>query len=154
MSFQHTATRRWLRVLYPAIGTNPCCFNTQPPEGGCRRIRLLLFGSLMFQHTATRRWLQEQGSEISALNKVSTHSHPKVAAANLRSVILLSIMFQHTATRRWLRLANYANCFCQSFQHTATRRWLPNISKLFITLLTSFNTQPPEGGCALAVPMI
>ena len=123
--FQHTATRRWLRVLYPAIGTNPCCFNTQPPEGGCRRIRLLLFGSLMFQHTATRRWLQEQGSEISALNKVSTHSHPKVAAANLRSVILLSIMFQHTATRRWLRLANYANCFCQSFQHTATRRWLP-----------------------------
>ena len=57
---------------------NVFCFNTQPPEGGCRM-------SLGFC------WQPE----------VSTHSHPKVAASRhlLRG---LNKRFQHTATRRWL----------------------------------------------------
>ena len=35
------------------------CFNTQPPEGGCEKIRELVNYTDKFQHTATRRWLPE-----------------------------------------------------------------------------------------------
>ena len=55
--FQHTATRRWLRVF---------------PRESDRFI--------WFQHTATRRWLHYDKVKAYLKNKVSTHSHPKVAA--------------------------------------------------------------------------
>ena len=55
--FQHTATRRWLRV--------PGAFSN------C---------SELFQHTATRRWLPRKSCVILNTSSVSTHSHPKVAA--------------------------------------------------------------------------
>ena len=58
-----------------------CCFNTQPPEGGCG----LSFRTKIFVVT------------------VSTHSHPKVAAQLEPLSIHLIFKFQHTATRRWLR---------------------------------------------------
>ena len=78
------------------------CFNTQPPEGGCRR----LLG-------------------VSEVTKVSTHSRPKAAArpgthatgettcfntqppeggcAAYRPRAMWAMMFQHTAARRRLR---------------------------------------------------
>ena len=34
--FQHTATRRWLLFLFCFNVIFNKCFNTQPPEGGCR----------------------------------------------------------------------------------------------------------------------
>ena len=64
VQFQHTATRRWLRVELAAFGglhrrfntqppeggcipskntTKPArCFNTQPPEGGCKKLKCVL----------------------------------------------------------------------------------------------------------------
>ena len=35
--FQHTATRRWLRLQMKAEMLFMKSFNTQPPEGGCER---------------------------------------------------------------------------------------------------------------------
>ena len=57
--FQHTATRRWLRLEEAPSGTL-YGFNTQPPEGGCNS-----------EHRGDTRVT------------VSTHSHPKVAAQEL-----------------------------------------------------------------------
>ena len=55
--------------------------------------------------------------------------------------------FQHTATRRWL-LSSFEDCISVTmFQHTATRRWLRAFG-LSSQAIFSFNTQPPEGGCA------
>ena len=56
--FQHTATRRWLRL------------------SSLRVLRLWM----SFQHTATRRWLLMRTLCGSDSIHVSTHSHPKVAA--------------------------------------------------------------------------
>ena len=55
--FQHTATRRWLLVnsLVKSIYCNS--FNTQPPEGGCILQNVYYARIWKFQHTATRRWL-------------------------------------------------------------------------------------------------
>ena len=78
----------------------------------------------MFQHTATRRWL---------LFKKIYWLHLK--------------RFQHTATRRWLLSSLQFSQLTILFQHTATRRWLPLFLKANCFLM-SFNTQPPEGGCA------
>ena len=33
--FQHTATRRWLRIRFTQTINHTLSFNTQPPEGGC-----------------------------------------------------------------------------------------------------------------------
>ena len=77
--FQHTATRRWLRqysaliiqVREVSTHSHPkvaaavrvgyivyfTCFNTQPPEGGCRNWARKFTTTSAFQHTATRRWL-------------------------------------------------------------------------------------------------
>ena len=38
--------------------SNNVCFNTQPPEGGCRPQPFTPWRTLTFQHTATRRWLR------------------------------------------------------------------------------------------------
>ena len=57
-----------------------CCFNTQPPEGGCKAKVSYNTARRWFQHTATRRWLPLVGSVRDFMSFVSTHSHPKVAA--------------------------------------------------------------------------
>ena len=59
------------------------CFNTQPPEGGCDCLAVVEHQLITFQHTATRRWLPVAGIALGANQDVSTHSHPKVAAAVL-----------------------------------------------------------------------
>ena len=76
--FQHTAARRRLRYsnhLCKSIH----CFNTQPPEGGCKA------------DLAT----------VIALASVTTHSRPK-AAAQAYGIMADKMMFQHTAARRRL----------------------------------------------------
>ena len=165
--FQHTATRRWLRVSWV--------------DGYFLR---------MFQHTATRRWLQNRRDGARRQPTVSTHSHPKVAAkasaqgnriiyvsthsppkvaargahqarrrnrrfntqppeggcAMLHAGRLHGREFQHTATRRWLRVGLRIFFLLPMFQHTATRRWLLKTRKGRFASC-GFNTQPPEGGC-------
>ena len=98
-------------------------FNTQPPEGGCRRWPVCSKAPPMFQHTATRRWL----------------------------LLFLKVFygfgwFQHTATRRWLPPLAGGDVLFRGFQHTATRRWL-RLRRFLHLFHPRFNTQPPEGGC-------
>ena len=101
----------------------PGSFNTQPPEGGCRRRTGHQRGLALFQHTAARRRL-------------------------LAAVIywMTSILFQHTAARRRLLPVVAVEVPGQGFQHTAARRRLPDCS-VWIACIHGFNTQPPEGGC-------
>ena len=144
LSFQHTATRRWLGLALD-----------------------ILFPLREFQHTATRRWLVFRFVAAQRILAVSTHSHPKVAGT-VSSALLPGCVFQHTATRRWLVAASVNGITITSFQHTATRRWLgvtrENLSRILYvsthshpkvagsaaihtcSMLPSFNTQPPEGG--------
>ena len=56
------------------------CFNTQPPEGGCR---LALGGSQLFALVSTHSHPKVAAKAVQLMvraNVVSTHSHPKVAA--------------------------------------------------------------------------
>ena len=55
-------------------------------------------------------------------------------------------MFQHTAARRRLQLLLFDRNILFLFQHTAARRRLAQILAYRI-YFSSFNTQPPEGGC-------
>ena len=145
--FQHTATRRWLRekdfdvYIYDSVVSTHShpkvaayflraekhgekSFNTQPPEGGCKRTCVIHKVALGFNTQPpeggckiTKSWQYlrlgfntqppEGGCERNNLqtlqyNLVSTHSHPKVAA--------------------------------QAYL-------------LHRPLHCGFNTQPPEGGC-------
>ena len=56
-------------------------------------------------------------------------------------------MFQHTAARRRLPFTATTKIGSVLFQHTAARRRLPPTSARW-RIIVSFNTQPPEGGCA------
>ena len=104
---------------------------------------------------------------------VSPHSHPKVAASDFKRPPFIVSTFQHTATRRWLPFAVCGLCESVLFQHTATRRWLLETKTVTFTVGAvsthshpkvaandrrhcgkaprCFNTQPPEGGCAIDV---
>ena len=76
--FQHTAARR--RLLPPSGGGKvKKCFNTQPPEGGCHYVGLIIRS-----------------------DTVSTHSRPKAAVGSLLVVGQAWAPFQHTAARRRL----------------------------------------------------
>ena len=124
-------------------------------------------GMGQFQHTAARRRLGRPMRNIPPFRYVSTHSRPK-AAGRCSSMLTSSRLFQHTAARR--RLAKINTNFEQyvPFQHTAARRRLapparcgagrPPVSThsrpkaagkaVFkpSSVITCFNTQPPEGG--------
>ena len=58
-------------------------------------------------------------------------------------------MFQHTAARRRLRKLSRSRGRLSGFQHTAARRRLPLSSLSVSATCACFNTQPPEGGCAV-----
>ena len=102
LMFQHTATRRWLLAIDFIPNLIISSFNTQPPEGGCKKSHPKRMDIVGFQHTATRRWLLCRDFAKIISQRVSTHSHPKVAAGAINTTKLLKILFQHTATRRWL----------------------------------------------------
>ena len=55
-------------------------FNTQPPEGGCLQEGLHKWRICKFQHTAARRRLRVYSYTIGTWPLVSTHSRPKAAA--------------------------------------------------------------------------
>ena len=55
-------------------------FNTQPPEGGCWVMLVVIFILKKFQHTAARRRLQRYKVKFRDIYVVSTHSRPKAAA--------------------------------------------------------------------------
>ena len=121
--FQHTATRRWLR-LKKAIYIRHIDVSTHShpkvaASVGKRNADHHYVST--HSHPKVAATLQKTAFTIPI---VSTHSHPKVAAAWIRACVS-TLQFQHTATRRWLHRCN---------QHLSPR--------------SCFNTQPPEGGCA------
>ena len=147
------------------------CFNTQPPEGGCKDLEIaggggrwfqhtatrrwllapsrLSTAELQFQHTATRRWLQMRDYSFERAGKVSTHSHPKVAAVHSITIFHQSTCFNTLPPEGGCLRLKTKTAQKWMFQHTATRRWLQQLSLYRSQRLSSFNTQPPEGGCSL-----
>ena len=122
------------------------CFNTQPPEGGCKSCLPVITMCRSF-NTQPPEGGCDMDKGLCVDFAVSTHSHPKVAAPLPQMRLCLSNLFQHTATRRWLRRCTPASLAAVLFQHTATRRWLL-LRAGNIAAVACFNTQPPEGGCA------
>ena len=128
----------------PAKAVCPC-FNTQPPEGGWRRIG----------------WL-------SMCQRQSFNTQPPEGGWSPPAPPLLFwLLFQHTAARRRLGRRSFRFRYLQSFntqppeggwllqrlrrfgqpmfQHTAARRRLGHMAAVGFARLC-FNTQPPEGG--------
>ena len=101
-----------------------CSFNTQPPEGGCGSALVNWLQVNKFQHTAARRRLRLQFLPKFLPLVVSTHSRPKAAANQ-------TIKFTETL-----------NVSTHSRPKAAAK-----IQKLVLTTSKCFNTQPPEGGC-------
>ena len=149
--FQHTAARRRLAVAATIKKTAKNGFNTQPPEGGWRRIRtppserrsfntqppeggwrLLMAGALsirLFQHTAARRRLDMHGAGSGWVGEVSTHSRPKAAG----NTMIEKGKAGYVSTHSRPKAAGCTVCTTLASQ-------------------TSFNTQPPEGGWAFFTP--
>ena len=78
-------------------------FNTQPPEGGWKRLQVSIDRVQVSTHSRPKA----AGAIIKyliSLGMVSTHSRPKAAGLNVPSWFLRSRVFQHTAARR--RLVN------------------------------------------------
>ena len=98
------------------------CFNTQPPEGGCKLIwaRAVPFDvsthsrpkaaaadvfagvddKMVSTHSRPKAAAEDSGM-VEAAKTVSTHSRPKAADNDYRAIIF-RILFQHTAARRRL----------------------------------------------------
>ena len=153
--FQHTAARR--RLLSGLLVFCIICerFNTQPPEGGCYRARLVRRFLGCYQHCTTNTGFNTQPPEGGCdnqnnwdkLQKVSTHSRPK-AAANYnqfeRLHLTVSTHSRPKAAARngcGLRFKTAAGFNTQPPEGGCIRRkgWCP--------VMACFNTQPPEGGC-------
>ena len=143
--FQHTATRRWLLLQVGKFGERSS-FNTQPPEGGCIKPGFKCLAEVVSTHSHPK----VAASIITKpkfLNLVSTHSHPKVAAASGGTHRNPLRQFQHTATRRWLPSAGLSAVAASSFNTQPPEGGCP-FQTAKVAVSCRFNTQPPEGGCA------
>ena len=123
-------------------------FNTQPPEGGCAMSHLDRPAVVVSTHSRPKAAAEDPRLAGDLHVVVSTHSRPKAAAWCLSPHCFANQMFQHTAARRRLPWPLSVPRKAALFQHTAARRRLPrsrNRSKTW----ACFNTQPPEGGCAV-----
>ena len=97
------------------------CFNTQPPEGGCKANIAKWIGIDVSTHSRPKAADFDTETERQD-TLVSTHSRPKAAGYSPVEQIIMTV-FQHTAARR--RLISWQT------SRQSTR---------------CFNTQPPEGG--------
>ena len=71
-------------------------FNTQPPEGGCKRTARATNSLKAFQHTAARRRLQSSVVGNDCEWFVSTHSRPKAAAAKFYGLAADEVVSTHS----------------------------------------------------------
>ena len=111
-------------MLAPEPAHCQCCFNTQPPEGGCAASHSAVSAQLRFQHTAARRRLRRRRRRRRCGVRVSTHSRPKAAARRLGGGLATGSVSTHSRPKA-----------AATFWRFAARK------------TASFNTQPPEGGC-------
>ena len=127
-------------------GWRRCCFNSQPPEGGC------------FKESQRQR-----------VRWCFNSQPPEGGCWVYREIVGESEMFQLTAARRRLPRPGELRYCATVFQLTAARRRLPTRARRFFRSSTvsthsrpkaaapihthsyygnnSFNSQPPEGGC-------
>ena len=150
--FQHTAARRRLgqdqdeRRIFFCFNTQPPeggwrklsanvtsnrGFNTQPPEGGWSDTKRVRYLAVQFQHTAARRRLGQRRIWFQILTRFQhTAARRRLETPSVWKTF--SGLFQHTAARR--RLVSDVTRFRREiqFQHTAARRRLVNISCNFV----------------------
>ena len=142
--FQHTATRRWLRVVFePGRDLSEVSTHSHPKvAANFSSIRSGVLEVSTHSHPKVAASAMDNQANRAI---VSTHSHPKVAAAAFCCVPKVPAVsthshpkvaacekhndegkqpFQHTATRRWLLGSASRLLPLNVFQHTATRRWL------------------------------
>mgnify|MGYP003081848358 FL=1 len=100
------------------------CFNTQPPEGGCKSASTLAFAIVGFNTQPPEGGCFTAGASAKIAFAVSTHSHPKVAASK-------AVLFSR----------------CSFSFNTQPPEGGCKIGFINLTQAYSFNTQPPEGGC-------
>ena len=99
--FQHTATRRWLRLIWFAVVIFTLVSTHSHPKVAANEKKPVLLFSLVSTHSHPKVAAPVNGGDMNK-PKVSTHSHPKVAASEINARSPSDDRFQHTATRRWL----------------------------------------------------
>ena len=101
-------------------------FNTQPPEGGCGKSMPLAYGLISFNTQPP-----EGGCDVCSIFRA------------------MPVWFQHTATRRRLHYIPPVDIGAMAVSTHSHPKAAAKASARWILKLTSFNTQPPEGGCSL-----
>ena len=117
-----THSRPKAAVVNHMINLLILCFNTQPPEGGCR----WQGGGKQVVHVSTHSRPKAAGDKIildPTLQAVSTHSRPKAAAAC--NIFCMSSLNVSTHSRPKAAAVGWIKaCPAVQFQHTAARRRL------------------------------
>ena len=144
------------------------CFNTQPPEGGCVYIFKQNRSYPMFQHTAARRRLHDIGYKVK--NRVEFqhtaarrrlhldtkfvinlypcfNTQPPEGGCDTLCYARLSIVVStHSRPKAAAGCSQFIEALCLVSTHSRPKA-AALIPSNVVNLLTSFNTQPPEGGC-------
>ena len=124
-------------------------FNTQPPEGGCI-CSIFRAMPVWFQHTATRRWLLLTCGHLNHCASFNTQP-PEGGCKKPKNVYHLMMKFQHTATRRWLRKFFRLLTTIYLVSTHSHPKVAAQANQCGQTVISCFNTQPPEGGCEYIV---
>ena len=104
-------------------------FNTQPPEGGCKLSQNIV-------------------NEV--IDSFNTQP-PEGGCPFTRSVNDFASRFQHTATRRWLLETKTVTFTVGAVSTHSHPKVAANDRRHCGKAPRCFNTQPPEGGCAIDV---
>ena len=122
-------------------------FNTQPPEGGCGENQVFQRNAVQFQHTAARRRLQAQA----LLFATTSRFQHTAARRRLPAIFLASLVLRAVSTHSRPKAAA-RGFFTTSDRKTVSTHSRPKAAayciSTFVVVTHSFNTQPPEGGCA------
>ena len=123
-----------------------CGFNSQPPEGGCRRRMGKVSDTCCFNSQPLEGGCQ--GRPDTVLHRQSFNSQPLEGGCALRVVNFPFLgKFQLTAARRRLPSRSLISASVFMFQLTAARRRLLPLTGGLLSFFWGFNSQPPEGGC-------
>ena len=101
----------------------------------------------MFQHTAARRRLLQEKVEKGEITIVSTHSPPKAAATYGYLACKEKGLSTHSRPKAAATYGDLAFKVKGVSTHSRPKAAAPCQYK-FLGQFTSFNTQPPEGGCS------
>ena len=143
-SFQLTAARRRLGIVgVIVLDGDGVSTHSRPKAAGY--VADFDTAADLFQLTAARRRLDAYRCGQTGALGVSTHSRPKAAGYRTGWRCRQNCRFQLTAARRRLGLSCLDWWLRNRFQLTAARRRLVTDEQITI-ILSSFNSQPPEGG--------